>query len=285
MSAMDIRLAVGFTDHPKTAKLQRMAGAEAVVCLLRLWLWARVNRPDGILTRMDQDDIEIAAGWAGEPGAFAKAIFAVGFLDHGDGEWAVLHDWDEHQGWACGQKRRSEAARKAALTRWQNHLSADAEAEECGRNAPALNQQCGRNAPSPYPSPNLKQTHSLRAHAREETPSVTFNPHEREPTPDEIRTHGAMVGFPTIDAEAFLEHYRAVGWMRGSTPITDWRPLVSRWRETEKIRQARGGSNGRANGKSGDAGGRARGRRRTDYDEVVEGPYDDGVLPGDVSTE
>jgi len=156
-------------------------------------------------------------------------------------------------------------------------------------------EQEGKGTVGEYPR-DRSRVLTARACAREATQTSpplrhtpppdkpTFNPHKREPTPDEIRTHAAMVGYPQIDAEAFIAHYRAVGWMRGSTPITDWRPLVSRWREVEKSKP-KGGSNGRSNGKRRDAGSGARGRRRTDYDDVVEGPYDDdGDLPGDLPT-
>ena len=59
----DIRLSIGFLDHPKTVKLQRQLGEAGVLSLLRLWLWAAQNRPSGILIGMDEDDIEIAARW------------------------------------------------------------------------------------------------------------------------------------------------------------------------------------------------------------------------------
>ena len=36
----DIRLSIGFLDHPKTVKLQRQLGEAGVLSLLRLWLWS-----------------------------------------------------------------------------------------------------------------------------------------------------------------------------------------------------------------------------------------------------
>ena len=54
----DIRLSVGFFDHPKIIKLERQLGLEGVTALLRLWLWAAQNRPSGILSGMDGEDIE-----------------------------------------------------------------------------------------------------------------------------------------------------------------------------------------------------------------------------------
>ena len=54
----DIRLSIGFLDHPKTVKLQRQLGDAGILSLLRLWLWTAQNRPSGILIGMDDDDID-----------------------------------------------------------------------------------------------------------------------------------------------------------------------------------------------------------------------------------
>mgnify|MGYP000243346383 CR=1 FL=1 len=57
----DIRLSVGFFDHPKIIKLERQLGYEGVIALIRLWLWVAQNRPSGLLSGMDDEDIAIAA--------------------------------------------------------------------------------------------------------------------------------------------------------------------------------------------------------------------------------
>lgn len=66
----DIRLSVGFWQHPKTRKLIKRLGLEAIRSLQILWLWAAQNRPDGVLSGMDWEDIELAADWQGEERAF-----------------------------------------------------------------------------------------------------------------------------------------------------------------------------------------------------------------------
>ena len=63
MAVSDIRLSVDFFQHPKTIKLERRLGIEGVKALLSLWMWDAQNRPDGVLSGMDPEDIEIAAGW------------------------------------------------------------------------------------------------------------------------------------------------------------------------------------------------------------------------------
>lgn len=66
----DIRLSVGFWQHPKTKKTVKRLGLEGIRSLQVLWLWAAQNKPDGNLVGMDWEDIELAADWQGEERAF-----------------------------------------------------------------------------------------------------------------------------------------------------------------------------------------------------------------------
>lgn len=112
----DIRLSVGFFDHPKTIKLERQLGLEGVVALMRLWLWAAQNRPSGVLSGMDEDDIEIAARWNGAQGAFNAVATAVRFLNRVDGVYQI-HDWQEHNAWQSDAENRSNASRLARMAK------------------------------------------------------------------------------------------------------------------------------------------------------------------------
>lgn len=111
----DFRLQCSFFDHPKTVKLARRLGDPAVLCLLRLFAFCAKNedRMRGDLSGLDDEDLEIAAGWAGEHGVFARTLREVKFLD-GD----RIRDWETHQPWAANFKKRSTAAKIANLVRW-----------------------------------------------------------------------------------------------------------------------------------------------------------------------
>ena len=37
-----------------------------------------------------------------------------------------------------------------------------------------------------------------------------------------------------IDAQAFVDHYAASGWMRGKTPIRDWKACVRTWEQKRR---------------------------------------------------
>jgi len=125
----DIRLSLGFLDHPKTKKLRKRLGADAVLCLLRLWMWVAEYRPDGKLTGMDVEDIELASSWQGEDSAFVDALNECGWIDV-VGDDFFVHDWTEHQQYACKTEERSDKARLKRLA--QVNAAAYAECQKQG---------------------------------------------------------------------------------------------------------------------------------------------------------
>ena len=123
MAVSDIRLSVDFFQHPKTIKLERRLGMEGIKALLSLWMWAAQNRPDGVLSGLDPEDIEIAAGWIRSDPAgsdqdldFVSTLVALRWLDEADGVYR-LHEWEIHNPWAAGQQSRSNQARLGVLAR------------------------------------------------------------------------------------------------------------------------------------------------------------------------
>lgn len=114
----DFGISIDFFDHPKTRKLiSRLGGYQGAVCLVKLWSFTAMSRPDGVLSNMSEEDVEIAAWWEGEPGVFVKTLLEVGFLDrHDDGRLAV-HDWDEYNGPSAHASERSRKVRYAVVRR------------------------------------------------------------------------------------------------------------------------------------------------------------------------
>lgn len=118
MMNKDIRLSIGFLDHPKTIKLKRKLGPDGMESLIRLWFFCAQYKPSGELNGLEAEDVEIAAKWNGEPGLFLETILALRFLDECDGYYS-LHDWREHNGFAAYANERSEQARNAASAKWK----------------------------------------------------------------------------------------------------------------------------------------------------------------------
>lgn len=141
----DFRVSVDFFAHHKARKLRRRLGADAVLSLLQLWAYAAKMRADGSLAGMDAEDVELAAGWDGEAGAFTAALIDVGFIDAHD-EGMDLHDWAENNPWVADEKSRKERAQRGAAARW-------AKQSGCSSNAQAMPQHDLSNAPLPSPSP------------------------------------------------------------------------------------------------------------------------------------
>ena len=112
----DIRLSVGFFDHPKIIKLERQLGYEGVIALIRLWLWVAQNRPSGLLSGMDDEDIAIAARWNGEVTAFKDVITRLRLLDV-EGDTCLIHDWQEHNTWQSEAENRSNASRLSRMAK------------------------------------------------------------------------------------------------------------------------------------------------------------------------
>lgn len=170
--AVDARIAVGLPQHPKTKKLIKRLGQAAAWNLVCLILWAAQNRSDGNLSGMSVEDIELAADWIGEEGAFVKALTEVKFLD-AEQDAFVLHDWHEHNPWAAGADMRSAKARWNAAKRHHGVAEADRLVPEyaavrnatsnAGSKPAAEDQQASGNAPFPSPSPTPTYPSSLRS--------------------------------------------------------------------------------------------------------------------------
>ena len=172
---IDARISVGLPAHPKTKKLIRRLGEGGAWRLVCLFLWVAQSRPDGDLSGMTGEDIELAADWQGEEGAFIKTLIEVGFVEGEEGAHSI-HDWQEHNPWAAGADARSEKARWIALCKHHGRLKAaemmpeyasriikDADSKQearpenansCASSATSMHSAENSSAPSPSPSPS-----------------------------------------------------------------------------------------------------------------------------------
>ncbi len=61
-----------------------------------------------------------------------------------------------------------------------------------------------------------------------------------EPTVSQVEAEAQARGCGNVDAQAFVDYYAAQGWMRGNgQPVTDWRRLLTGWRDRQAERDAR----------------------------------------------
>jgi hypothetical protein len=190
----DFRVTITMADHPKTIKLMRRLGDRSFWCLVKLWSFTAANKPDGVLTGLDAEDIEIASRWEGESGKFVDELVSLGWLNESDGVFS-LHDWVEHNEYATHAKARSEKAKKAAQKRWSK---ANAENEHMPIDAPSNAKTCSEQCPSPSPSPN---------------PSPNPNPEEKDicATPEaDVTPATVSPAKPPCPHQAIAEAYNRI---------------------------------------------------------------------------
>lgn len=167
--ADDIRFSVNFWQHPKTVKLSRKGGLEAVRSLQILWCFCAQERTDGILSGMDIDDIEIAADWQGEPGRLVDLLLTGNWLERLDDSTYALHGWEERQAYVSKAENRKAQAKAAAEKRWRHKRGMPtAMPDDAPSNADGCEQHCSsqnehmlphaeRNAPLPDPDPDPEE--------------------------------------------------------------------------------------------------------------------------------
>ncbi|KAB2928257.1 MAG: hypothetical protein F9K25_12660, partial [Candidatus Contendobacter sp.] len=118
--------------HPRVIKLKRRLGADAVLSLIALWAWAETERPDGILTGLDEEDIAIVAGWTGDDRFFITTLIELRVLDWNGAAFALadLHRASSASSASSATPQRgpdndprSEQARVAARARWERERS------------------------------------------------------------------------------------------------------------------------------------------------------------------
>lgn len=221
----DFRLQVSFVDHPKTIKLNRKG---ALLNLLKLWTWAAMNRPEGKLTGMNIDDIEIVSGWQKEEGEFVKIILEIGFLDCKK-EIFSLHDWAEHNPYAIHSKARSEKARKAANAMWEKKN------KQSSKHASSIDQaeldNNSSNAPLPTPSPNPLPSPNPSKKGKVKPKNKTLMPEDFEVNKTgiekcyKLKLNDEQI---KIQVQECYEYYSL-----RNTKFTDWQLVFKKWLDSD----------------------------------------------------
>jgi hypothetical protein len=85
-----------------------------------LWSWALTNAPDGVIIEDDQE-LEEALGWDGEPGVLISVLVEAGWLDR-EGETVRIHGWEERSG---SLKRAAKMRERRALEKQRTADTSD----------------------------------------------------------------------------------------------------------------------------------------------------------------
>ncbi len=167
----DIRISICFWDHWKTVTLKAYLGVEAVESLQRLWCFAAINKPSGVLDGMSQRAIEMASRWSGSGGALISKLEELCFLEK-RGDWYAIHDWEDHNSFAATADARSAQAKAAVNRRWEKRRGGGGDTGSNTERITERSTECNTPLPypSPYPSPIPKQQHSPASADTQETP-------------------------------------------------------------------------------------------------------------------
>ena len=64
------------------------------------------------------------------------------------------------------------------------------------------------------------------------------HPRFKEPVFEEVWSEAQQMGWHNCDVEEWLTYWRSVGWMRGRTPVRDWKAtLRNRYRQLKNSKQ------------------------------------------------
>ena len=65
---------------------------------------------------LDEENIEIAVQWPGEPGLFVATLVTLGWLDRTERGY-LLHEWEQHNPWMAAATNQSDKARFSRMAK------------------------------------------------------------------------------------------------------------------------------------------------------------------------
>ena len=90
-----------------------------------------------------------------------------------------------------------------------------------------------RSVSSPYP------IHSNPSESKaDEPPPAHFSP----PTVEEVAEYCNQQGYSDISPERFVSYHQSINWMKGRTPITNWKAAVDSWHRKDMDKNGNGQS-------------------------------------------
>ena len=130
MSWACINLDPGLPNHPKIIQLEGQVGEAALTYVLRLWCWAAIDCPDGLLTRFDNVNFleRRIMRWEGESGVLLAALVDTGFIEIAD-KRVTIKNWREHN---PHLKRYRDRQKAAANARWAKYRANKAKGNSNG---------------------------------------------------------------------------------------------------------------------------------------------------------
>lgn len=197
----------GFRENRKFKKFCRLMGSPlAFGHMIALWEWASNHAPDGDLSKIDEPEIEDAAGYQAADGRCYAAMVDAGFIDEGPDGARNIHAWMEP-----GRTGYALAAREKERARWRR---AKGIPERQGENGAGNQQDSARN-PEGIPEEShgtIRETSVVPASSRftvhgSDPPSASqgSDPDQTRPREDHVKADAAAQRANMADYAAKLE--------------------------------------------------------------------------------
>ena len=227
----------GTTDLLKFKRLQRRLkeSTRGLVGLLEmLWMGTAKNCPRGNIGRFSNEDIAVLCEWDGDHDELVAALVECRWLDVHSEYRLVVHDWATHcPNWVKGNARHHGGLIGELTAPEQPRATPKDEPRDNPKDEPQDNPSSHPSRVQILPSqakPSLVQS-SLAKSSQAKSRSV--------PDRETAIAFGATLDLSIEDAEAFLNHYTANGWVQGrGKPIKDWQAAMRNW----KLRKGEFGS-------------------------------------------
>lgn len=143
-------LETDFADHWKTQRLVSICGAEAVLCLLRIWSYCQLRK------RWKFDDsqasiIEWIGKWNGQEGLLLSTLKEVGFIDEEGGKLS-MHDFEDVNGkmvtnWMNGMNATKKAKKDS--------IKSSQDANSCAEKTTTLTEENPPSTDTPTQTPSI----------------------------------------------------------------------------------------------------------------------------------
>ncbi|HWZ86541.1 MAG TPA: hypothetical protein VN032_10090 [Thermoanaerobaculia bacterium] len=236
-----------FGEHPKI----RALGDKAFRTHVRALCYCKRFQTDGLVPAA------VAAEFGGK--IAVRRLVAAGIWKKGAGGFEIhdflKHNWSKKQ-LEAAKLAQSEAGARGAKKRWANRTPSGEEAgphkveghENVGGEGSEWGTPSGTqwrndsNSPTPTPTPTTESVMTTLSqsagHPTAASPQPKRSPSTKgrtrepfvAPEPNDVDAYLVERGRPGLFlGEAFVDHYAAIGWLVGKSPMRDWRAAVRTW--------------------------------------------------------
>ena len=115
-----LNLDLDLEQHPKMRRLIRAVGDDAMLYVVRLWIYcAKFHTGNGRLDGYTDEDIHKAVQWTNSGVNLTDQLRICGFIRQSKKGY-IIHDWCDHAGHLSALKKRAQSAAKA---RWKKYAT------------------------------------------------------------------------------------------------------------------------------------------------------------------